>query len=351
MKHKVITIIGARPQFIKASVVSAKLAESSVISEMIVHTGQHYDDNMSTIFFKDLDIPAPRYNLGVHKATHSAQVGEMMISLEEILLHEKPALVLLYGDTNSTLAGALSAVKLKIPIAHIEGGLRCGTNTTEEVNRRLVDHAANIHFCPTKASIENLKKENIKQNIYHVGDVMYTVFRKYESKLDHGKILDKYGIGLDEFIYVTIHRAENTDNPERMAQIVKYLNDGPEGKQCDIIFPMHPRTHKCLQDLKLRLGSHVRVIQPISYFDSVSLTTCADFVITDSGGIQREAFYARTPCIILRDETEWYDFVRAGWAARWKRDDWRTRLSTNPLDCMKNNTIGNITRTLEKHLS
>jgi len=347
-KEKVVTIIGARPQFIKASVVSSKMAESSVLSEVIVHTGQHYDDNMSTIFFKDLEIPAPKYNLGVHKTTQGAMVGEMLISLEEVLSHEKPSLVLLYGDTNSTLAGALSATKLGIPIAHIESGLRCGKNTIEETNRKLTDHMADIHFCPNKVAADNLKRENIKHHVHYVGDLMYTVFRKYEEGIDHGSVLDKYNLTLDEFIYVTIHRAENTDNPDRLARIVQYLNKGPEGKKCDIIFPMHPRTHKCLQDYGLRLGSHIRVIQPINYFDSISLTTCADFIITDSGGIQREAFYARTPAIVLREETEWDDFIKAGWAVRWEQDDWRTRVSTEPLDCMKNNTVNNIIKTLEK---
>lgn len=349
-KKKIVTVIGARPQFIKASVISNKIKESTSISETIVHTGQHYDDNMSTVFFKDLNIPSPKYNLGIHKATHGAMIAEMMISIEEIFTHEKPSIVLVYGDTNSTLAGALTAAKMHIPVAHIESGLRSGIKTTEEINRHTTDHLSDIHFCSSKASVANLRKENIIDNVYHTGDLTYNTFYEYRDRIDYGEILDKYNLEMDSFIYFTFHRAENTDNLDRLTSIIQFLNSYSLGKQRDIIFPIHPRTYNAIQANGLEVEPHVKVIQPINYFDSIALTTCSDIVITDSGGIQREAFYVKKPCIILREKTEWMEFVDKGWAIRWGIDEWKTHTSNENTDCMNPEATNEIVQLLEKHI-
>lgn len=311
-KRKVMTILGARPQFIKASAVSPFLRKEG-LKEVIVHTGQHYDYEMSEIFFKGLNLPKPKYNLGIGSHLHGKQTGLMLDGLEKVMLEEKPDLVIVYGDTNSTLAGAMAAVKLNIPIAHIEGGLRSyDKSMPEEVNRVLVDHIADMHFVPTKSSIINLEKEGIIKNVWNYGDVMYDVFKKnlslFESMKE--KIIKKYQVNYKEFIFVTVHRAENTNNLQRWNNILKALiNISQTG--IPIIWPVHPRTKMLFKDKKIE---RIRTVTPLPYLETQILTKAAKVVITDSGGLQKEAAFHGTPCLILRDRTEWCELTQNRYA-------------------------------------
>ncbi len=302
---KILTVIGARPQFIKAAAVSNLLRQQH--EEILVHTGQHYDENMSKVFFDELRIPKPDYNLGVGSGGHGRQTGEMLIHLEDIYLKEKPDLILVYGDTNSTLAGALCGSKLLIPVAHVEAGLRSfNMKMPEEQNRILTDHVSSLLFVPTSSAIENLKNQGITDKVYQVGDVMYDAILHFkdlaEKKSNFSKITGDY-------ILTTIHRAENTDDIKRLKNIIEALNE------CDkkVILPIHPRTRKYISDYGLNFSENVKVIEPVGYLDMICLEMHAEKIVTDSGGVQKEAFFMKKPCITMRDETEWIETVNNGW--------------------------------------
>lgn len=311
---KILSIVGARPQFIKAVLVSRKLREKG-IKEILVHTGQHYDFNMSEIFFKELNLPKPDYYLGVGSGTHGEQTGKMLIEIEKVLVQEKPDVILVYGDTNSTLAGALAAVKLHIPVAHIEAGLRSfNKNMPEEINRVLTDHCSDILFAPTDKAVENLKKEGIIKGIYKVGDVMFDIALEVKNRVDEEKIITKYSLNPKDFILVTIHRAENTDIKENLENIWNALKD-IANSDIKVFFPVHPRTKKALKsyDLINEISQKLIITEPISYFEMVILEGNAKVIITDSGGVQKEGYFFKTPCIIPRNETEWIELVEVGW--------------------------------------
>lgn len=313
---KIITIIGARPQFIKAAMVSKQL--NKYFNEIIVHTGQHYDKNMSDIFFEQLQITNPKYNLGVGSGTHAFQTGNMMIEIEKILLDEKPDYVLIYGDTNSTLAGALAASKLLIPVVHVEAGLRSfNMNMPEEQNRILSDHISKILFCPTDVAVNNLKNEGITNNVYNVGDVMCDSVL-YFSKLAN----EKYNINnlnltpiyenkqFDKWYLTTIHRAENTTSNENLIEILNALNDLDEM----VVFPVHPRIKKIIDELHNKNNyKNIFFVEPVDYLTMLFLTKNSKKVITDSGGLQKECYILNVPCITVRDQTEWVETLKRGY--------------------------------------
>ncbi|MCM1992502.1 non-hydrolyzing UDP-N-acetylglucosamine 2-epimerase [Oceanirhabdus seepicola] len=305
---KIITVIGARPQFIKCAAVSKELRKKH--TELIIHTGQHYDENMSSVFFDELEIPKPDFNLEVGSGNHGKQTGEMLSKIEEIYLKEKPDLVLVYGDTNSTLAGALAASKLLIPVAHVEAGLRSrNMNMPEEQNRILTDHISKYLFTPTKTADENLKNEGLS-NIFSVGDVMYDgVLFFSELSKKKSQILEKSHLKKNEYILATIHRAENTNHQDRLKSIFKGLEESGE----NIILPLHPRTNKYIKEYGIELGKNIKVIDPVGYLDMIALESNAKKIVTDSGGVQKEAFFMGVPCITLRDETEWVETISNGW--------------------------------------
>jgi UDP-GlcNAc3NAcA epimerase len=316
---KIVTVVGARPQFIKAAVVSRAIASRGRnigMREMIVHTGQHYDPQMSEVFFREMKIPEPAYWLGVSGGTHAQQTGRMLIEVERVLLAEKPLAVLVYGDTNSTLAGALAAVKLQIPVAHVEAGLRSmNMAMPEEVNRILTDRISRWLFTPTVAAEAHLLREGVApEQIIPVGDVMYEVALHYGAQVDvSGRVMGKLGLVARDYVLATVHRAENTDHPARLAAIVDALEAVSE--RLPVVWPLHPRTRGVLERSGRldRLSSRVRLIDPVGYLDMVQLEKHATLIATDSGGVQKEAFFYRVPCVTLRDETEWVELVEAGW--------------------------------------
>ncbi len=309
---KLLTIVGARPQFIKAAAVSRLVRQRA--DEVLLHTGQHYDYGMSEIFFNELSLPAPDYNLGVGSGNHGAQTGQMLIGIEEIILKEKPDIVLVYGDTNSTIAGALSAIKLHIPLAHVEAGLRSFKKTMpEEVNRVLTDNCASLLFCPTVTAVTNLAREGISQGVHNVGDVMYDALLYYTAdSAKHTTVLERHSLSPHQYYLATIHRAENTDTPERLKAIIEALCDAP----APVVLPLHPRTRAVIAggplEGMLKKASHVAIIEPVGYLEMLQLEKHARAIVTDSGGIQKEAYLFGVPCITLRDETEWVETVEVG---------------------------------------
>jgi UDP-GlcNAc3NAcA epimerase len=308
---KVLTVIGARPQFIKAAVVSRALSEGEGgLSEVIVHTGQHYDANMSDVFFDQLDIPRPQYNLGVGGGGHGQNTGRMLEKLESLLLEERPDRVLVYGDTDSTLAGALAATKLHIPVAHVEAGLRSfNRRMPEEINRVLTDHVADQLFPPTTTACDNLLREGVGEDTIHlVGDVMYDAALYYRERSRRPEGFEDIGVKAGEFVLCTIHRAENTDNPVRMQGIL----EGLAGAECPIVLPLHPRTRAKLTAMGLVLPANVRVLDPVGYLEMVWLEANSRLIATDSGGVQKEAYFHGKRCVTLRDETEWVELVESG---------------------------------------
>ena len=309
---KILSVLGARPQFIKAAAVSREIKNAKGLNEVIVHTGQHFDKNMSDIFFDEMEIPKPNYMLNINSLSHGAMTGKMLIEIEKTIIKERPDIVLVYGDTNSTIAGALSAKKLHIKVAHVEAGLRSyNLKMPEEVNRILTDRISDILFCPTDVAINNLKDEGFKQNIYNIvknGDVMQDAAIYYsKTSAERSEIIKK--LNLSDYILCTIHRAENTDDPNRMLNIVKALND--INKDIEIVLPLHPRTKKTIE--KLDLDLKVKIIDPVGYFDMIELIKHSSLVITDSGGLQKEAFFFKRHCVTLRDETEWTELIDNGY--------------------------------------
>ena len=309
---KIITIIGARPQFVKAAVVSrAMRLRPEEITEVIVHTGQHFDSNMSDIFFQELDIPKSDYHLGVGGGSHGQNTGRMLEKIEEVLLQEKPDYVLVYGDTDSTLAGTLAAVKLHIPVAHVEAGLRSfNRKMPEEINRILTDHASDVLFTPTLTAVNNLNKEGISSDkIKQVGDVMYDAALFYGAKVEqNSSLLNDLGIVSKKYALVTLHRAENVDDKIRLSSILK----GLAHYENKIIWPLHPRTKKMLESFGIDMPQNITIIDPIGYLDMILLEKHAALIATDSGGVQKEAYFHKVPCITLRDQTEWIELVEQG---------------------------------------
>ena len=306
---KLVSIVGARPQFIKAAAVSRELRRRH--HEVLVHTGQHYDYEMSGIFFEGLDIPRPDVNLGVGSCSHGAQTAAMLKGVEAVLLDERPDYLLVYGDTNSTLAGALAASKLSIPVAHVEAGLRSfNRSMPEEINRLVADHLSELLLCPSDTAVRNLAAEGITQNAHLVGDVMLDVLNWAKQRLSETpKILQQLGLVRQGYVLATVHRSENTDDLSRLAQILRAFNSLDES----VIFPVHPRTQKAIAEAGFTVKSHVRLIDPIGYMDMMALARAARMVLTDSGGLQKEAYWLAVPCVTMRNETEWVETVEAGW--------------------------------------
>lgn len=311
---KIVTVVGARPQFIKASMLSRLFQKDPNIKEILVHTGQHYDANMSDIFFDQLKIPKPDYNLGIGSGTHGNQTGRMLSEIESILFKEEPNIVLVYGDTNSTLAGSLAASKLHIPIAHVEAGLRSfNKKMPEEINRLLTDHLSTWLFCPTKTAQNNLKREGIKDRVFITGDIMYDAVLHFKSEaLKHSTLFRRLNLDKKDYYLATIHRAENTDRMDRLQTLLTVLSqlDRP------VVLPLHPRTKKKIEHWNLEsmiTASHIHTIEPLNYFDMLALESEAKMILTDSGGVQKEAYMLQVPCITLRDETEWIETVEAKW--------------------------------------
>lgn len=313
---KIVTVVGARPQFIKAAALSRIIINdfNNEVSEVIVHTGQHFDENMSDVFFNELGIPRPKYNLEISGGTHGKMTSRMLGSIEEILLEERPNWVLIYGDTNSTLAAALAAVKLNIPIAHIEAGLRSfNMRMPEEVNRILSDRISSLLFCPTVLSINHLKNEGIEAGVHLVGDVMYDVSLFYsEQAHTKSKILNDLDINEKSYVLATCHRAENTDDMNKLKEILTAINK--ISKEIPVVFPLHPRTRKIIEENNFfHYLESVKVTEPLPFLDMVRLEQCASSILTDSGGVQKEAFFYKVPCVTMRDETEWVETVDLGW--------------------------------------
>jgi UDP-GlcNAc3NAcA epimerase len=306
---KIVSVVGARPEFIQATQVSRVLRAEH--QEILVHTGQHYDLPLSQTFFDELEIPTPDYNLEVGSGSHTRQTGEIMFRLEEVLLKERPDLVMVRGDTNSTLASALVTSRLHIPLAHIEAGERSFNRLMpEEINRLVTDRLSDFNFCVSQTAVEQLASEGMTESVYWVGDVMLDAMIHYKP-IAHRRsnILDRLNLTQGSFCLVTIHRVCNTDDPERLCRIVHILNEVRE----TIIFPVHPRTAKVLTKIQARFGDHVKLIEPVGYLDMILLEENARLIATDSGGVQREAYFLGVPCLTLRNETEWVETVGSGW--------------------------------------
>lgn len=319
---KVAMIVGTRPQFVKASMLVKVLRRYQDLQILIIHTGQHYDKNMSAVFFRELHISHPKYNLGIGSSTHGVQTARMLASIERVLLKERPGLVVVFGDTNSTLAAALAAAKLKYRtkglngkaycyplILHVEAGLRSyKKRMPEEINRTLTDHICDIHFCPSSWAVENLKREGIVKNVYNVGDIMYDSLLYFIKRVaDKQDSLTKFALLPRQYYLATIHREENTDVLENLQKIIDIL----ENLDLPVLFPIHPRTKKAIKGLDIKF-SNIRLISPLSYLSMLVAEKDARLIITDSGGVQKEAFYLKVPCIVLRDESEWRELLATG---------------------------------------
>lgn len=313
---KILTVIGARPQFIKAAALTRVLSKQQGLVEILVHTGQHYDNNMSDIFFNELELPKPYYNLAIGSSSHGKQTGDMLAGLEDVFKIEKPDLVLIYGDTNSTLAAALAASKMHIPVAHVEAGLRSfNRKMPEEVNRIVADQLSDLLFTPTQGANHHLENEGFpKEKIYFSGDVMYDVALYFGQKAeDKSQILEHCDLLNKSFILATIHRAENTDDSERLINIMEALMELTQSMS--VVLPLHPRTHSFLKQYNLfdDVANTLQLIEPVGFLDMIMLEKNASLIMTDSGGVQKEAFFHRVPCVTLRDETEWQELVDLGW--------------------------------------
>jgi UDP-GlcNAc3NAcA epimerase len=304
-----LSIVGARPQFIKAGPLSLELRKRH--TEVLVHTGQHYDREMSDVFFEELVIPKPDYHLGIGSSSHGTQTGEMLARIEGVLEAQEPDAVIVYGDTNSTLAGALAAAKLHVPVAHVEAGLRSFNRAMpEEINRVIADHVSSWLFAPSDSARDQLAREGIEQGVHVVGDIMMDALRYYTSRpKDDSPAVAEIGLSPGEYYLATVHRAENTDEPTRLRAIISALGQLDKS----VVMPLHPRTRKRLQDIQLEVGSSIRVIEPQSYLRMLELQRGAVCILTDSGGVQKEAYYLGVPCVTLRDETEWTETLDTGW--------------------------------------
>jgi len=312
---KIVTILGARPQFVKAAVLSRVISKYKAIEEVIIHTGQHYDNNMSTIFFEEMQIPTPKYNLAINGLSHGAMTGQMLQKIEEVLIEEKPDLVVVYGDTNSTMAGALAAKKMNIKVAHIEAGLRSfNMKMPEEINRILTDRISDLLLCPTDTAVENLQNEgfnNLPSKVVKCGDIMKDAVEFYgKTSKEKSSIISKLKLRKNEFVLATIHRQENTDSIENLKSIFEGLEQ--ISKQKEVVLPLHPRTKAILEEHNL--SYNITTIKPVGYFDMLELLKNCNLVVTDSGGLQKEAFFNNKHCIIAREETEWVELVSNNFA-------------------------------------
>jgi UDP-GlcNAc3NAcA epimerase len=324
LTKKIVSIVGARPQFIKAAAVSRAIRETRGLDEVMVHTGQHFDANMSDVFFRELDIPEPKHRLNINGGSHGEMTGRMLAAIEPVLIAERPEWVVVYGDTNSTLAGALAAAKLHIPIAHVEAGLRSfNRRMPEEINRVLADHLAALHLCPTSAAVENLAKEGIRDGVHQIGDVMYdaTIFAVLRAEHE-SNILSELGLTPRSYGVATVHRAENADDAAMLAEVIAFLQR--QAKTQPIVLPIHPRTRQNAQRMGVGLDG-LKVIGPLGYLDMAKLLNSACEVFTDSGGLQKEAYFHRVPCTTLRSETEWVETISHGWNRLWKGADFVSR--------------------------
>lgn len=351
----ICTIVGARPQFIKAAPVSRALTAS--FREVFIHTGQHYDYGMSDVFFQEMEMRPPDFHLGAGGGTHAEQTGKMLIEIEKILSAVKPDYVLVYGDTNSTLAGALAAAKAQIPLAHVEAGLRSYNRAMpEEINRVLTDHVSSLLFCPTEAAIANLAKEGITKGVHRVGDVMYdALLHNLALARKRSTILQSFGLEKGTYVLATVHRAANTDDPARMTAILDALSS----LSTQVIFPVHPRTRRMIQETGLSVSGNVKMVEPVGHFDVLILQENANCILTDSGGMQKEAYLLGVRCITLREETEWVETVQAGWnkltgvdaeAIREGFESWHPSVE-RPALYGNGNAAGEICRILSRELS
>lgn len=361
---KILTVIGARPQIIKAAAISRAIKNSfsDVLNEVIVHTGQHYDDNMSAIFFEELGIPNPQFNLNVGSGSHGAQTAKMIEGMEKLMLDEKPDGIVIYGDTNSTIAAALAASKIHIPVFHIEAGLRSyNKSMPEEVNRILSDHISTLLFCPTKTAVDNLVKEGFtslneglptvdKPHVHLCGDIMYDNSMYFSSISDQkSRILEEIEVFDKNYILVTIHRNANTDDEIRLNSIFNALIYIQNTTGFDIVLPLHPRTNKMMDQLLndenkalLRDNKKIKIIPPAGFLDIISLEKNASLIVTDSGGLQKEAFFFKKPCVILRPETEWVEIVENGNAIIADADQQKIVAAANQLLSQKDYTFPNL---------
>lgn len=322
-RRRILSVVGARPQFVKAAAISRAIKRRDDIEEVLLHTGQHFDAAMSEIFFDELGISPPRVNLGIHGGNHGAMTGRMLAGIEEVILAERPDLVLVPGDTNSTLAGALAAAKLHVPVAHLEAGLRSFNRAMpEEINRVLTDHVSALLLCPTGTATANLRNEGIVEGVYDIGDVMYdaTLFAAEQARRSH--VLERLGLTNRNYAVATVHRAESTDDRETLGAIIGFLQR--RARDCPVVLPLHPRTRQQIARWGLDLGP-ILSCEPLGYLDVHRLLQSAVAVYTDSGGLQKEAYFHRVPCVTLRSETEWVETVAAGWNRLWKGPDYAPR--------------------------
>lgn len=323
MTKKILSVVGARPQFIKAAPLSRAMAQRANLIEIMVHTGQHFDSAMSAVFFAELGIGEPGYHFDIHGGPHGEMTGRMIVELERAMLAEKPDAVLVYGDTNSTLAGAIAAAKLYIPIAHVEAGLRSFRAMPEEINRVLTDRVSRWLFCPTATAAANLAREGIGAGVHDVGDVMYdAALMMREHARGRSAIVARLGLSPGRFALATLHRAENTDTREALQHALDYLRSVARTEP--VVLPLHPRTRIAAASYRLDL-SGISMIEPVGYLDMMALLDACTQVLTDSGGLQKEAYFFRKPCITLRDATEWVETVDAGWNRLWHGPDYAPR--------------------------
>ena len=336
---KLISLIGARPQIIKEAILNQEL-EKEGIEEILVHSGQHYDFNMSDVFFKVLNIKKVSYNLGIGSGTHAEMTGKTMIEFEKVVLKERPDIILVYGDTNTTLAGALVGSKLKIPVAHVEAGIRQEPkDMPEEINRVLTDHVSKYLFCPSKLAMDNLKKENIKEGVYFTGDIMYDLFLKMKPYFDE-TIINKFYLEENKYVVTTIHRDFNTDNKSNLKAILKELDE--ISKEIKVVFPIHPRTKKRIEEFDLKqYTKNILMIEPLDYLSMMGLVQKSLFVITDSGGLQKEAYFARKRAIVVMPDTGWRELTDAGWNILSKADEIKDKM-----ECIINNEIDSKTENI-----
>ena len=320
----ILTVVGARPQFVKAAAVSRAIAADGRARETLVHTGQHFDPGMSQVFFDELGLAEPAVNLDIHSGSHGEMTGRMLQAIERVIVEKKPDLVLVPGDTTSTLAGALAAAKLHVPVAHLEAGLRSfNRRMPEEINRVLTDHVSALLLCPTATAVDNLRREGVTSGVHDIGDVMYDATLFAAAAAARSSIVERLGLTGRRYALATVHRAESTDDPALLTEILAYLSR--QMRDCPVVFPLHPRTRQRFDEVKPDLGSSILLCEPLSYLDMHRLLQSAEAVFTDSGGLQKEAYFHRVPCVTLRSETEWVETVEAGWNRLWKGPDCTAR--------------------------
>jgi UDP-GlcNAc3NAcA epimerase len=321
---RILTVVGARPQFVKAAAISRAIAAcDDEISEILIHTGQHFDPDMSQVFFDELGLAPPRVNLGIHGGGHGEMTGKMLAGLERVIIEERPDLVLVPGDTTSTLAGGLAAAKLLVPVAHLEAGLRSfNRRMPEELNRVLTDHLSSLLLCPTQTAVANLRREGIVRGVHNIGDVMYDAALFAAAASQSSQVLGRLGLAEHSYVLASIHRAENLHSCDTLSEVLSFLKR--QTRDVTVVFPLHPHTREQILAWRLDLGE-LLTCDPLSYLDMQRLLRSAIAVLTDSGGLQKEAYFHRVPCVTLRSETEWVETIEAGWNRLWKGSDYAPR--------------------------